>query len=143
MAAIKKMVGPDRYAILLPLNEFEPLLNLAIHDELLRDGGRYGNFRSPGFKRTLAFYKEIFDRDWAPRLSNTAISNVWDEFGRGYYAYYINGPWNIAEFKSRLPASLSDDWMTMPLPGPDGPDASVAGGTSFVVFRGSKHKAAA
>ena len=31
----------------------------------------------------------------------------------------------------------------MPLPGPDGPGASVAGGTSFVMFRTSKHKAAA
>jgi len=143
MAAVKRKVGSKRYAILLPLNEFEPLLNLAIHDPLLRDGGRYGNFRSAGFKRTLAFYKEIFDNDWAPKVANTAISNVWDEFGNGYYTFYINGPWNIAEFKKRLPASLSNSWMTMPLPGPDGPGASVAGGTSFVVFRTSRHKAAA
>src|SRR3546814_11145162 len=33
--------------------------------------------------------------------------------------------------------------MTMPLPGPEGPGASVAGGTSFVVFRDSEHKDAA
>src|SRR5690606_34168644 len=39
--------------------------------------------------------------------------------------------------------ALSDAWMTMPLPGPDGPGASVAGGTSFVVFRKSQHKDAA
>jgi multiple sugar transport system substrate-binding protein len=143
MAAVKREVGPDRYAILLPLNEFEPLLNLAIHDPLLRDGGRYGNFRSAGFRRTLAFYKEIFDRNWAPRVGSTAISNVWDEFGKGYYTFYINGPWNIAEFRKRLPPALADAWMTMPLPGPDGPGASVAGGTSFVVFRNSEHKDAA
>ena len=143
MAAVKREVGPDRYAILLPLNEFEPLLNLAIHDPLLRDGGRYGNFRSAGFRRTLAFYKEIFDRDWAPRVGNTAISNVWDEFGKGYYTFYINGPWNIAEFRKRLSPALAEAWMTMPLPGPDGPGASVAGGTSFVVFQGSEHKDAA
>ena len=143
MAAVKREVGPKRYAILLPLNEFEPLLNLAIHDPLLRDGGRYGNFRSAGFKRTLAFYKEIFDKGWAPKASNTAISNVWDEFGKGYFTFYINGPWNISEFKKRLPPSLSSAWMTMPLPGPDGPGASVAGGANFVVFRKSKHKAAA
>lgn len=145
MAAVKREAGPGRYAILLPLNEFEPLLNLAIQqpEPLLRDGGRYGNFRSAGFRRTLAFYKEMFDRGWAPKLSNTAISNVWDEFSRGYYTFYINGPWNIAEFKKRLPASLSASWMTMPLPGPHGPGAAVAGGTSFVVFRSSRHKAAA
>ena len=145
MAAIKRKVGPDRYAILLPLNEFEPLLNLAIQqpDPLLRDGGRYGNFRSPGFKRALAFYKEMFDQQWAPRVTNNQISNVWDEFGRGFFTFYINGPWNIAEFRKRLPASVASAWMTMPLPGPDGPGASVANGVTLVVFRHSKNKDAA
>ena len=145
MAAIKREVGPQRYAILLPLNEFEPLLNLAIQqpDPLLRDGGRFGNFRSAGFKRALAFYKEMFDRQWAPLVTNNQISNVWDEFGRGYFAFYINGPWNIAEFKKRLPQDVASSWMTMPLPGPDGPGASVANGISLVVFRHSKHQDAA
>ena len=145
MAAIKREVGPERYAILLPLNEPEPLLNLGIQspDPLLREDGRYGNFRSPGFKRALAFYREMFDRRWAPLLSNTQVANVWNEFGRGYFSYYVNGPWNIAEFRKRLPAQVQGDWMTMPLPGEHGPGASVAGGASFVVFRGSKRQAAA
>lgn len=145
MAAIKHEVGPERYAILLPLNEPEPLLNLGIQspDPLLREDGRYGNFRSPGFKRALSFYREMFDRRWAPLLSNTQVANVWNEFGRGYFSYYVNGPWNIAEFRKRLPADVQRDWMTMPLPGEHGPGASVAGGASFVVFRGSKRQDAA
>lgn len=145
MAAIKREVGPTRYAILLPLNEFEPLLNLAIQqpDPLLRNGGRYGNFRSAGYHRALAFYKEMFDRQWAPRASNVQISNVWDEFDRGFYSFYISGPWNIAEFRKRLPASRQDTWMTMPLPGPDGPGASVAGGTTLVLFKHGAHTDAA
>lgn len=145
MAAIKREVGPERYAILLPLNEPEPLLNLGIQspEPLLREDGRYGNFRSPGFKRALTFYREMFDRRWAPLLSNTQVANVWNEFGRGYFSYYVNGPWNIAEFRKRLPADVQDDWMTMPLPGEHGPGASVAGGASFVVFRGSKRQDAA
>ncbi|MFA6985560.1 MAG: sugar ABC transporter substrate-binding protein [Arenimonas sp.] len=145
MAAVKGEVGPQRYAILLPLNEFEPLLNLAIQqpDPLLRDGGRYGNFRSAGFKRALGFYKEMFDKGWAPRVTNNQISNVWDEFGRGYFSFYINGPWNIAEFKRRLPKEQASSWMTMPLPGPDGPGASVAGGITLVVFARSQHQEAA
>ncbi|KRA20909.1 ABC transporter substrate-binding protein [Lysobacter sp. Root604] len=145
MAAIKRDVGPDRYAILLPLNEPEPLLNLGIQspDPLLREDGRYGNFRSPGFKRALTFYREMFDQRWAPLLSNTQVANVWNEFGRGYFSYYINGPWNIAEFRKRLPADVQGDWMTMPLPGEHGPGASIAGGASFVVFRGSKRQDAA
>lgn len=145
MAAIKREVGPDRYAVLFPLNEPEPLLNLGIQadEPLLRDNGRYGNFRSPGFKRALAFYREAFQRKWAPLASNTQIANVWNEFGRGYFSFYVNGPWNIAEFRKRLPAQLQDSWMTMPLPGEHGPGASVAGGASFVLFRGSARQDAA
>jgi len=145
LAAVKRHVGPERYAILLPLNEFEPLLNLAIQqpDPLLREDGRYGNFRSAGFKRALAFYKEMFDQGWAPPVSNNQISNVWDEFGRGYFSFYVSGPWNIAEFRKRLPPGVAESWMTMPLPGPDGPGASIAGGTSFVIFQSSQRKEAA
>jgi multiple sugar transport system substrate-binding protein len=141
MAAVQRRGGSE-YGILLPTNEFEPLLNLAVQqgEPLLRDGGRYGNFRSAAFRRTLAFYKSLFDAGLAPRVDNTRISNVWNEFGRGMFSYYISGPWNIAEFRKRLPPSLADAWGTMPLPGPNGPGASISGGTSFVVFRGSRHK---
>jgi multiple sugar transport system substrate-binding protein len=145
MAAIKEQAGPDRYSILMPLNEFEPLTALALqqNDSLLRDGGGRGNFESPGFRKALGFYVEMFDRGWAPLMSNIQISNVWDEFGRGYFAYYISGPWNIAEFERRLPPERRHDWMTAPLPGPDGPGASIAGGSSLVIFARSQHKAQA
>ena len=145
LGAIKDMVGKDRYAVLLPINEFEPLLVLALQQpqEVLRDEGRWGNFRSADFRRALTFYNDMFVRGWAPRMSNTQISNVWDEFGHGYFSFYISGPWNIAEFKKRLPANLQDAWMTAPMPGPDGPGVSSAGGATLVVFRSSPHKAQA
>ena len=76
-------------------------------------------------------------------MTNTQISNVWDEFGRGYFSFYISGPWNIAEFRKRLPAALQDAWMTAPMPGPDGPGVSSAGGASLVIFRTSERKEAA
>ena len=38
------------------------------------------------------------------------------------FTFYITGPWNIGEFKRRLPASLQASWMTAPLPGPNGPE---------------------
>ncbi|KGI79090.1 sugar ABC transporter substrate-binding protein [Oleiagrimonas soli] len=145
MAAIKAMVGPSRYAVLLPLNEFEQLESLGLQQpqSMLRDGGRYGNFQSPGFKRALRFYSEIFRNDWAPKVTNAEASNPWAEFGRGYFAFYVSGPWNIEEFKNRLPASQQGDWATAPLPGPDGPGTSLAGGASLVIFRASRHKQAA
>jgi multiple sugar transport system substrate-binding protein len=142
LAAIKELVGPERYSVLLPLNEFEPLMVLALQqgEPLLRDGGRYGNFESPGFQRAFAYYLEMFRRHWAPPVSSTQISNVWEELGRGYYSFYINGPWNIGEFKRRLPPAQQGSWMTAPMPGPDGPGASVASGASLVIFRRSRHK---
>jgi multiple sugar transport system substrate-binding protein len=145
LAAIKQHMGPDHYAILLPLNEFDPLLALALQQDepLLREDGRWGNFRSQGFRRALAFYLEMFRRDLAPPATNTQIANVWNEFGRGYFSFYISGPWYIGEFKRRLPAEQQDIWMTAPLPGPDGPGASTAGGASLVVFSASRRKQAA
>lgn len=142
LAAIKQLVGPNRYSVLLPLNEFEPLLVLALQlpAELLRDGGRYGNFRGADFRQALSFYESLFDRGWAPRMTNTQISNVWDEFGRGFFSFYISGPWNIAEFKRRLPPAVRNEWMTATMPGPEGPGLSSAGGSSLVVFKSSRVK---
>jgi multiple sugar transport system substrate-binding protein len=145
LGAIKAMVGPDRYSVLLPVNEFEPLLVLALQlpAELLRDGGRFGNFRGQDFRRSLTFYESMFRQDWAPRMTNTQISNVWDEFGRGFFSFYISGPWNIAEFKKRLPPAVQNEWMTATMPGPDGPGLSSAGGSSLVIFKSSQAKAEA
>ena len=145
LAAIKAHAEPGRYAILLPLNEFEPLLALALQqdDALLRDGGRYGNFESAGFRRALGFYVDMFRRGFAPPVTAQQMSNVWTEFGRGTFAFYVSGPWNIGEFERRLPRALQNGWATAPLPGPAGAGASIAGGSSLVVFNASRAKDAA
>lgn len=69
MAAIKRHVGPDRYAILMPLNEFEQQLSFALQqdDRLLRDHDNYGNFRGEGFRKALGFYDTMYQKGWAPR----------------------------------------------------------------------------
>lgn len=143
MAAIKRQRGKDRYAILLPLNEFEQLLSLALQqqDPLLLDGR--SNFDSAGFRKALGFYARIFEQDLAPPMSETQISNVWDEFFNGMFVFYVSGPWNIREFRKRAPPHLKDAWGTAPLPGPDGLGAGIAGGTSLVLFRNSPRKNAA
>ncbi|MEO6799281.1 MAG: sugar ABC transporter substrate-binding protein [Rhodanobacter sp.] len=145
LAALQARATPDHYAILMPTNEFEQLLSLALQQDeaLLRDGGRYGNFDSPGFKRALAFYVDIFKRREAPLLANTEVSNPWTEFGRGVYAFYFSGPWNIGEFRQRLAPLQQNEWATAPLPGPHGPGAGIASGSSLVIFRHSPRKAQA
>jgi multiple sugar transport system substrate-binding protein len=131
------------HPLLLPLNEYEPLLAFALQqgEPLLRDGGRFGNFRGAGFRRALAFYLERFARGHAPYLTNNVIANLWQEFGRGTFAAFVSGPWNIGELDRRLPREQRASWGTAPLPGPQGPGASTAGGSSLVVFRRSRRKA--
>ena len=143
LAALK--AGPVVTPILLPTNEFEPLLALALQQdgELLRDGGRRGNFSGTGFRTALQFYLHIFERGFAPGANNNQVANLWQEFGRGTFAFYISGPWNIGEFKRRLPPELQASWATAPLPGPksgQGPGASIAGGASLVLFKRSAVK---
>ncbi|SRR5579875_232245 len=145
MDAIRAHSGGRRWGALLPVNEYDQLLALALqqHVPLLRDGGRYGNFESAGFKRSLAFYVGLFRRGDAPAVTNVQVGNPWQEFGRGGFVFYLSGPWNIGEFRRRLPASRQSGWSTAPLPGPDGPGDSVAYGSSLVILRGSRHKDAA
>jgi len=145
LVALKRLVGAERYSILLPLNEFEPLLALALQssEPLLREAGRWGNFRSDGFRRALRFYLSMFERALAPAAGSQQIANVWNEFGRGFFTFYISGPWNIGEFRRRLAPAQPSNWLTAPLPGPHGPGLSIAGGASLVLFRRSQSKDAA
>ena len=142
------------HPLLLPLNEFEPLLALALQqaDPLLRDGGRWGNFRSAGFQRALGFFLDRFSTGQAPALNNNQIANLWQEFGRGTFAAYISGPWNIGELDRRLGLARRSDWATAPLPAPGvdpaaapgakpRPGTSTAGGSSLVVFKRSTRQA--
>jgi len=143
--AVKQRGGADRYAVLLPLNEYEQLLVLWLQqgEPMLREGGRFGNFRSVGFARALEFYLSMFERQLAPRVTNNDVANVWNEFARGYFSFFISGPWQIGELKRRLPPALQASWMTAPLPGPHGPGASSAGGCSLAIFRRSTRPDAA
>ena len=143
--AVKQHVGNHNFALFVPVNDFEMQVSLALQQgvPLLREGDRYGNFSSPELVAALDFYLDFFRKGLAPASSESAISNVWDEFARGYFTFYLTGPWNIGEFRRRLPADLQDKWMTAILPGPSGPGASTAGGSSLVVFEHSAHKDAA
>ena len=145
MDAIVAQSHGKRFGALLPTNEYDQLLALALQQgvPLLRDGGRYGNFESAGFKRALAFYVGLFRRGDVPPWTNVQVGNPWQAFGRGEFVFYLSGPWNIGEFRKRLPAAEQADWSTAQLPGPDGPGASVSYGSSLVILRGSRHKDAA
>ena len=144
MVTIKKLVGPGKFAAIFPLNEYEPLevLGLQQAEPMVTEDGR-ANFENPGFRRALAFYLGAVRSGLAPAIANTEIANVWDQFDRGDFSFYITGPWQLGEFAKRIPADRQNEWATAPMPGPDGPGASNAGGSSLVVFRQSDKQDAA
>jgi multiple sugar transport system substrate-binding protein len=144
MRAIRQRGGENRFGALMPLNEPDPLFAMALQQgELLRDDDTRGAFSKPAFRRALDFYAGIFHQGLAPAMTDTQISNVWDEFARGMFTFYVSGPWNIGEFRRRLPAAMQGQWATAPLPGPAGPGVSTAGGSSLVLFKSSPRKEAA
>jgi len=144
MRDIRRLGAGRTYGALLPLNEPDPLFALSLQQgPVLGDGDGRGAFSQPPFRRALDFYAGLFGDDLAPRMAATQVANVWDEFARGLFAFYVTGPWNIGEFRRRLPAERQGDWATAPLPGPDGPGVSTAGGSSLVIFKGSRRKEAA
>jgi multiple sugar transport system substrate-binding protein len=113
---------------------------------LLTPDGTRGAFSQPPFAGAFAFYVDIFHNGWAPAVSSSQIANLYQQFAQGDFAMYITGPWNVGEFRKRLPPEMQDKWATAPLPASNVNEPmgiSMAGGGSLVVFRASKHKAAA
>jgi multiple sugar transport system substrate-binding protein len=147
MAAIKQRAGPDNYAILVPLSEWQPPVILALQRgaTLLRDGDRYGDFRSAAFRAAFAFYLDLFRRGLAPAGADGQVANLYQDFAAGFFTFYISGPWNIGEFGARLPAALQDRWSTAPMPAPASgtPGLSIAGGASLALSRSARDPDAA
>lgn len=144
---VKRVVGKDKFAIFLPTNEWNPpvIAGLQAGSPLLADDGTRAAFRDSAFRRGFDWYMNLYFEDLAPSISGNEVANLYQEFARGYFSMYISGPWQLGEFRNRLPAELQDDWGTAPLPGPTGPASgvSLAGGSSLVLYRASKHKAEA
>jgi len=144
LADIARLGGAGKYGVLLPLNEWtQPvILGLQAGSSLLGDSDTRAAFGEPAFAGAFDYYLGLYKDGLAPPVANNEVANLYQEFARGTFAMYISGPWNLGEFKRRLPEELQDKWGTAPLPGPDSgaPGVSLAGGASLVVFAGSKHQ---
>lgn len=133
-----------QYAIFLPTNEWVPsvVLGLEASSTLLKDNDTRGDFGGEAFRSAYRFLSEFYVKGYAP-ASMTEVTNVYHGFAEGYFAMYITGPWNIGEFRRRLPANVQDRWMTAPLPSRT-PDkacgTSLPGGSSLVLFTSSSKK---
>jgi multiple sugar transport system substrate-binding protein len=139
---VQARLGAGQHALLLPLGEWEVPVVLALQHgaELLRDGGRYGNFRSPEIRAAFAFYLSLFERGLAPQTGVAQLASLHQDFAAGAFGAVVTGPWNLREFAARVPPGVA--WATAPMPavsGP-GPGVSLAGGASLALVASSPRK---
>ena len=142
MKRIKAQMSDRQFPLLMPTNEWpQPVIfALNVGSPILRDGGRYGAFEQAEFRRGFDFYMSLYRQGLASPVSTSQVSNLFQEFERGNIAMFISGPWYIGEMKNRLDSATQKNWMTAPIPGPNGPGASLAGGSSLSLFAASRHK---
>ena len=143
LKAVKTHDGPGQYPFYLPTNEWNTPVILALQSAspILKDGERYGAFDDSAFRKAFDFYLGFYRDGLAPKLGITEVGNIYQEFERGTYAMWISGPWSIGEFRRRAPPEFQDKWATAPMPGPTGEASgvSLAGGSSLVIYKASRH----
>lgn len=139
--------GDTRYGAFLPTNEWNVpiILGLQSGSMLLRDRATRGAFGDSTFRSAFTFFTNLYRDGLAPKFGSNDVANLYQDFARGRFVFYISGPWQIGEFARRLPPALKDAWGTAAMPGPtEGvPGVSLAGGSSLVVFKRSTKKDAA
>jgi multiple sugar transport system substrate-binding protein len=145
MERVKSLAGPQEYAILFPADEWaQPVIFGMQLGAPLIAAGRHAAFAEERFARAVEFYVAAFRDGLTPLVANAQVSNVYQEFARGTFAMYVTGPWNLGEFRRRVP-ELAGRWSTAPLPAPESgsgaPGVSLAGGSSLVVFAASRRQA--
>ncbi len=138
---LKRTYGAKHWPVFLPTNEWmSPVVfGMQAGSPLLADDGTRGAFEGPEFRRSFTWLLDLYREGLAPAIGFNEIANKYQEMERGTIAMMITGPWELGEFARRLPDSLQNAWSTAPLPGPDGPGVSFAGGSSLVVFKGSRN----
>lgn len=145
LTAVAALGDERRHGMLLSLHEWHPIVILALQRgaTLLRDEGTRGDFRSEAFRDAFTFYVSLFESGLAPVSGATQVASVHRDFARGAFAFHWTGPWDLGDFRARVPADVP--WATAPCPAPDGsgPGVSTAGGASLAIHRGSARKEAA
>ena len=62
----------------------------------------------PRSARALRVLRRTLPRAGSRRsAAHATVANVYQDFARGDFAFFITGPWNLGEFARRLPAALA------------------------------------
>ncbi len=133
----------EKYPIFIPTNEWNSFIifGLQAGAKLLKDNNTRGNFSSKEFQKAFDFLINFYKEKLTP-FGMMQVPNVYQALAEEYISIYFSGPWNIPEFKKWMTGNLVDKWATAPMPSYDRhyPGLSLAGGSSLVIFKNSKHK---
>ncbi len=116
------------------------VLILANGGRLLKDDYCYAAFDDSATIAALDYYLTFFREALAIR-NMTEVANIYQAFEDGVFAMMVTGPWNVNELRKRAP-ELTNRWSTAPMPVKKN-GASIAGGSSLVIFKNSQHPGAA
>ncbi|MBI5662118.1 MULTISPECIES: sugar ABC transporter substrate-binding protein [Ignavibacterium] len=135
--------GKEKYPIFIPTNEWNSFIifGLQAGAKLLKEKDTRGNFSSKEFKEAFDYLIRFHKEKLTP-FGMMQVTNVYQAMADEYISIYFSGPWNIPEFKKWMTGNLADKWATAPMPGyrDEYPGLSLAGGSSLVIFKNSKHK---
>ena len=136
---------PDRFATLHLLDWPEPLFAYAAQtgEPLLRDRAGRGNFRSPGFRAALAFYKQVFDFKLSPRVTGAEAGDTYIGLRRGWFAILPSDAVFIGDARRPEHRIVPGTWGAAATPGPRGAGEAMARGTCLAVSRTARNPAAA
>ncbi|HDK35464.1 MAG TPA: extracellular solute-binding protein, partial [Bacteroidetes bacterium] len=138
---IKKLANSKRrYSVFFSLiyNDWQVpvILIMENNGHLLKDNNSFAAFDDSSTVAALKYYLQFFNENLAPR-NMTEVTNIYQGFSDGFFSMFITGPWNVNEIRKRYPR-LNKRWGTAPMPAGKNGD-SIAGGSSLVVFRNSRH----
>lgn len=98
--------------------------------------GTHYNYDDPRFQKSIAWWKSLIDKGYAPTLASTVGSSMNDLFGAGKSAINANGSWMIGSYAGYKGVELG----IAPTPvGPSGKRASMFNGLADSITAGTKN----
>jgi multiple sugar transport system substrate-binding protein len=138
---------PERYGVTLPANPSGVTVPLFLAwqngADLVNATATEATVTSPAFVEAVDFYAGFFRNHSSPREVG-GLTNFQQAFVDGAFTMFISGPWDAQGLHERHP-ELDGRWAVAPLPAKTigGSRASMAGGSSLVIFQASKKAQAA
>jgi len=132
------------YAISLPTSNFEIAAMFAWQNgaNVLNADNTAPMVESNEFKDAMDFYARFLDEGLAPK-EDAADVNIFNAFKTGFYSMFISGPWMLNLVDRYCGDEFKGKWDVSILPAGKAGPISFVGGANLVMFRDSKHKAAA